>query len=89
MPDEPVKQRERKPPAARTPERQQPSGWRVQPAPDGRGAQPDRPRSPWEGFGRRWLAIVLVLFALNLWISSLIPSGPERIRVSYSPTVGQ
>ena len=36
--------------------------------------------------GRRWLIVVLVLFAINFWITSLIPSGHERIRVPYTPT---
>src|SRR4051812_32117389 len=84
MPDEPATQRER--PPSPTPDRQHPSGWRVQPAPDGRGLPPEKPRSPMGGFGRRWLVIVLVLLAVNFWISSLIPSGHERIRVPYNPT---
>src|SRR3954467_8932678 len=92
MPDEAPRQqrgegtRER-PPGASVPERQHPSGWRVQPAPDGRGAPPpDKPRSPFSGIGRRWLIIVLVLLGINFWISSLIPNGHDRIRVPYNPT---
>ncbi|HET9104335.1 MAG TPA: ATP-dependent zinc metalloprotease FtsH [Solirubrobacteraceae bacterium] len=62
------------------------TGWRVTPAPDGRGAQPTEggprpPRSRW------WIAgVVLVLLALNLWISSqaLQPNAP--VRIPYSPT---
>jgi cell division protease FtsH len=79
-------QDDRPPPS--TPERQHPSGWRVQPAPDGRGAPPpERPRPSWRaGIGRRWLIIVVVLLAINFWISSLIPNGHERIRVPYNPT---
>src|SRR4051812_37257840 len=84
MPDEPATQRER--PPSPTPDRQHPSGWRVQPAPDGRGLPPEKPRSPMGGFGRRWLVIVLVLLAVNFWVTSLIPSGHERIRVPYTPT---
>ncbi len=61
-------------------------GWRVTPAPDGRGANgdgqpPQRSRSRW------WIAgFVVVLLALNLWISSqaLKPNSP--IRIPYSPT---
>jgi cell division protease FtsH len=62
-------------------------GWRVTPAPDGRGASrqqrpPSRPRSRW------WIAAVVVVFllAINLWVSSqaLKPNAP--IRVPYSPT---
>ena len=34
-----------------------------------------------KSLGPRFLLFVLLLFALNLWISSLIPSGHEHIRV--------
>src|ERR1700679_510260 len=68
------------PPAPGTP------GWRVTPAPDGRGAKrvartPRPPRSRW------WIAVVVVaLFAVNLWVSSqaLKPNAP--IKIPYSPT---
>src|SRR3954469_12197093 len=91
MADEPAERRSdgnRERPSGPTPvpERQHPSGWRVQPAPDGRGAPEEKPRSPWSGFGRRWLILVVVLLALNFWVSSLIPSGEERVRVPYTPT---
>src|SRR3954462_14415051 len=77
----------RPPQPAGTPERQHPSGWRVQPAPDGRGAPPpEKPRSPFGGIGRRWIILVLVLLGINFWITSLIPSGHERIKVPYTPT---
>ena len=38
--------------------------------------------------GRLLLVVsaLAVLLALNLWISSLIPNGHERIRVPYTPT---
>src|ERR1700759_4726115 len=61
-------------------------GWRVTPAPDGRGAgQPPRP--PGSPRSRWWIAVVVVaLLGLNLWISSqaLKPNAP--IRIPYSPT---
>jgi cell division protease FtsH len=84
------------PPARRTPPRadrensapQRTPGWRVTPAPDGRGAtpssggpQPNPNRTRW------WIAgVVVVLLALNLWISSqaLQPNAP--VRIPYSPT---
>jgi cell division protease FtsH len=62
-------------------------GWRVTPAPDGRGARaggrpPSPPRSRW------WIAVAVVAFllAINLWVSSqaLKPNAP--IRIPYSPT---
>src|SRR5436190_10389253 len=65
-----------------------PDGWRVQPAPDGRGAPPNQ-QSPFRAFGWRFIAFLAVLLALNVWISTLIPSGHERIRVPYTPTFVQ
>src|SRR3954469_20987420 len=75
-----------RPPAP--PKRRPPSGWRVQPAPDGRGAPPpEKPRTPWwAGISRRWVIIVLVLLAINFWVTSLIRRGHERVRVPYNPT---
>jgi cell division protease FtsH len=61
-------------------------GWRVTPAPDGRGGQGQagapRPPQRW----RWWVIGVIVLLALNLWISSqaLQPNAP--VRIPYSPT---
>jgi cell division protease FtsH len=69
------------PPAPGTP------GWKVTPAPDGRGAQkptqtpPNRTRMRW------WIGgIVVALLVVNLVLarSSLSPSSP--VRVPYSPT---
>jgi cell division protease FtsH len=60
-------------------------GWRVAPAPDGRG-MPDqhKPRPPhrWRGF---WVFVV-VLLAVN-WLSVLIfqPSSQPRVKVPFSP----
>jgi cell division protease FtsH len=61
-------------------------GWRVAPAPDGRGTPDEhRPRPPHRlrGF---WI-FVIVLLAVN-WLSVLVfqPSnGPRRVRVPFSP----
>jgi len=62
---------------------QQP-GWRVTPAPDGRG----RPSKPPSGPNIRWLAVILVvaLIALNFWVSSKALSPSPRVRIPYSPT---
>jgi cell division protease FtsH len=62
-------------------------GWRVTPAPDGRGAsQQQRPPSP--SRSRWWIAagVVVFLLAINLWVSSqaLKPNAP--VRIPYSPT---
>src|SRR3954451_15943505 len=63
-----------------------PDGWRVQPSPDGRGTPPPTQQSPFRSFGWRFVGILAVLLALNLWISTLIPSGHTRIRIPYTPT---
>jgi cell division protease FtsH len=60
-------------------------GWRVAPAPDGRGT-PDEHKPPpphrWRGF---WI-IFLVLLAVN-WLSVLlaVPGGQPRVKVPFSP----
>jgi cell division protease FtsH len=85
------------PPARRTPPRgdrdnsppQRTPGWRVTPAPDGRGAPPpsNGGKQPNPNRTRWWIAgVVVVLLALNLWISSqaLQPNAP--VRIPYSPT---
>src|SRR3954452_25003081 len=96
MADQPPRKRKHRPPAPTTPlpdrtgDKEHPKGWRVQPAPDGRGMPPEKPPGLRNVLGRRFLLFVLILFAVNLWVSSLIPSGHERIRIPYSPTfVGQ
>jgi cell division protease FtsH len=63
-------------------------GWRVTPAPDGRGASPPgRPPSPSRSRSRWWIVggIVVFLLAINLWVSSqaLKPTPPAQI--PYSP----
>src|SRR3954447_18762518 len=62
-----------------------PRGWRVQPAPDGRGAPPKKPPGL-RSLGPRFIWFVVILLVINIWVSSLIPNGPERIRIPYSPT---
>ncbi len=86
MADQPTRRapppRDRPPP---TPPQRTP-GWRVTPAPDGRGAQGGG-RPPGPSRSRWWIAaFVVVLLGLNLWISSqaLKPNAP--IRIPYSPT---
>jgi cell division protease FtsH len=60
-------------------------GWRVAPAPDGRGMPDSHKPSPphrWRGF---WI-VVLALLAVN-WISVLVaqPSGQPRVTIPFSP----
>ncbi|HEX5191339.1 MAG TPA: ATP-dependent zinc metalloprotease FtsH [Solirubrobacteraceae bacterium] len=70
-----------RPPAPGTP------GWKVTPAPDGRGAQRPPPTPPNRNRTRWWIiGIVVVLLGLNILLAheSLSPNAP--IRVPYSPT---
>ena len=60
-------------------------GWRVAPAPDGRGMPEERKPPPphrWRGF---WI-FVIVLLAVN-WLSVLLaqPSGQPRVKIPFSP----
>jgi cell division protease FtsH len=62
-------------------------GWRVTPAPDGRGATKAGGQPPSPNRTRWWIAgVVIVLLGLNLWISSqaLQPNAP--VRIPYYPT---
>src|SRR5438067_10051968 len=62
-----------------------PPGWRISPAPDGRGAPPP-PQQPQPWFrGRRFLIIVGLLAANYLTVVLLAPGPHERIQVPYSP----
>jgi cell division protease FtsH len=63
-----------------------PPAWRVTPAPDGRGRQPQR--QPPRGPSARWLLLLLAvgLLALNLWISSQALQPAARVQIPYYPT---
>ena len=60
-------------------------GWKVTPAPDGRGSAPAKPP---RGPNPRWLAVGLIvaLLALNFWVSSQVLGPNPRVRIPYSPT---
>jgi cell division protease FtsH len=61
-----------------------PPSWRVEPAPDGRGAPPPQ-RPPIMPRSRRFLAVLGALLAVNL-ILALVTSGPAtRTRIPYEP----
>ncbi len=66
------------------PPKAHPSGWRVDPAPGGRGAPPESkppmiPRSRW------FIGILLGLLLLNVVISVVTSGPPGRQRVPYQP----
>ncbi len=61
-----------------------PSGWRVDPAPDGRGAPPQQ-KPPFIPRSRTFIWILVGLLALNVLIA-IVTSGPEsRPQVPYQP----
>ena len=60
-------------------------GWRVDPAPDGRGAPKQKP--PMIPFSlRRFLGIIAVLLVLNYVFVAVFAPPEERKRVPYTPT---
>jgi cell division protease FtsH len=62
-------------------------GWRVTPAPDGRGAPGPQNRRP-RPTTSRWVVILVVvgLLALNLWISSQALQPNQRVAIPFYPT---
>src|SRR3954451_10368432 len=72
------------PPAKPSPPKTHPAGWRVDPAPDGRGAPPP-PKPPMIPRSRTFLAFLVGLLAGNLPISFLTRSAPERPRAPSQP----
>jgi cell division protease FtsH len=72
-------------PAERSsPPKADPSGWRVDPAPDGRGAPPES-KPPMIPRSRAFIAILLGLLAVNLVISFVTGGPAARQRVPYQP----
>src|SRR5215207_6977672 len=73
-------------PADRGPRGPEAPGWRVEPAPDGRGAPPQA-KPPMLPRNRRgtFLAVILGLLALHLGLAALTGNPPDRTRVPYEP----
>ena len=64
-------------------ERQSGPGWRVTPAPDGRGSPKAEPPRRFGG----WPFVVLLLAVLALnFVFSRAALEPERVRIPYQPT---
>jgi cell division protease FtsH len=61
-------------------------GWRVAPAPDGRGSNQQQrpPMIPWSP--RRFLVILVALLVLNWALVQIFAPAEEEIRVPYTPT---
>ena len=60
-------------------------GWRVAPAPDGRGGKQERqPMIPWSP--RRFIVILIALFVLNWALVQVFAPAEKEIRVPYTPT---
>ncbi len=73
------------PPAESSPPRKpDPSGWRVDPAPDGRGAPPQS-KPPMIPRSRLFIAFLLGLLVVNLVISFVTRGPADRERVPYQP----
>jgi cell division protease FtsH len=66
------------------PPRKTDAGWRVDPAPDGRGTPAD-PKRPMIPRGRVFIWFVLALLAVNLVISFATGRPEDRQRVPYQP----
>jgi cell division protease FtsH len=67
------------------PQKKQEPPWRVDPAPDGRGAPPQGPKTPTGMSWRRFGAILLALLVFNYFIALLLPGGQRPERISYTP----
>ncbi len=64
-----------------------PPGWKVTPAPDGRGGAKKPTPPPLRPNPRWWIALlVVVLLVLNVWISRQALGPAARVQIPYSPT---
>jgi cell division protease FtsH len=73
---------QRRPPAAMPRDKR---GWRVAPAPDGRGTPDEHKPAPphrWRGF---WVALIAVLAINWILVLAIGPAGTPRTKVPFSP----
>src|SRR6516164_6704350 len=63
-----------------------PSGWRVRPGPDGRGAPPSPPRGRPPAFGPGLAILLALLVMINVVVAAGLRAQPTRVRIPYSPT---
>ncbi|HVW46947.1 MAG TPA: AAA family ATPase, partial [Solirubrobacterales bacterium] len=75
---------EKAPPPKGAPSTPHPSGWRVDPAPDGRGAPPPQ-KPPLIPRNRAFIWILVGLLALNILIAILTSGPASRPQVPYQP----
>jgi cell division protease FtsH len=77
-----------RPPDPRTaPPPRNSDGWRVSPAPDGRGNDPKKPKPPMIGMSwRRFVVILGVLLVINYISVAVFAPQPTRVKIPYSPT---
>ncbi len=72
------------PPTDGKPPEQHPRGWKVHPAPDGRGAPPES-KPPMLPRSRTFIVFLIGLLLVNVLISFLTSGPPDRERVPYQP----
>ena len=78
-------ERPRRPPDHHEDDHRHPRGWRIDPAPGGRGAPESEPPRL-GGLGWRFLLLLAFLLAMNWWLVSTLPEpAPTRVRIPYSP----
>jgi cell division protease FtsH len=60
-------------------------GWRVAPAPDGRGMPEGQKPPPPHRVGWFWIAVVVLLAVNWIFVLAFQPSGQPRVKVAFSP----
>ena len=78
--------RERPPEGGDSHGERHPSGWRVRPGPDGRGAPPPQQTAKPRIFGPGFVIFFFLLLLLNALLVSSLTTQPTRVRIPYSPT---